>query len=59
MNMEAAALNATAVEATHWEPPMAPMDMPRQILERDGSARQGASASLGWMSRFASFLHLA
>lgn len=54
MNMEAAALNATAIEATHWEPPMAPLDMPRQVLEREARA-----SSIGWLSRFASFLHIA
>ncbi|NIZ08416.1 hypothetical protein [Pseudooceanicola sp. HF7] len=35
MNLHAAAENATAVEAVHWEPPMAPLDMPRQQLESD------------------------
>lgn len=25
---------ALAIEATHWAPPAAPLDMPRQVLEQ-------------------------
>ncbi len=60
MNMEAAAstvtetATATAVEAAHWEPPMAPVDMPRQVLERTARAE-----SHGLLPRLAAFLRLA
>ncbi|GAA0288161.1 hypothetical protein [Rhodovulum strictum] len=37
---------ATAVEAVHWAPPVAPMDMPRQVLEAPRS--EGAVA---WLMR--------
>ena len=35
VNFDAASRNASAVEAAHWEPPVAPLDMPRQQLERE------------------------
>ncbi|QPM88824.1 hypothetical protein [Pseudooceanicola algae] len=38
LNLDTAARNAAAVEAVHWEPPMAPLDMPRQTLEREAQA---------------------
>lgn len=58
MNMQAASHNATAIEAAHWEPPMAPMEMPRQVLERSAIAQASGQPS-GWMIRIASFLRIA
>lgn len=38
-------LTASAVEAAHWAPPCAPLDMPRQTLEAP-PRRAGALARL-------------
>ncbi|TCM85195.1 hypothetical protein [Rhodovulum steppense] len=36
----------TAVEAAHWAPPVAPMDMPRQLLEAPHHA-----GVIAWLTR--------
>lgn len=38
--------SASAVEPAHWAPPVAPMEMPRQVLE--APRREGV---LGWVLR--------
>ncbi|MBT9384949.1 hypothetical protein KM176_13850 [Pseudooceanicola sp. CBS1P-1] len=45
----------TAYEASAWEPPLAPLDMPRQQLE----AEPRADRRPGLLARAFSFLHVA
>ncbi len=60
LTMDAATRNATAVEAAHWGPPMAPLDMPRQVLERRAApAPQRAGLLQGVVARLSGALRTA